>query len=112
MAKTVGFGKQERQMLSNARLPPDVRVAIIDFKNRIKIGRGLVPFENREGRLPELAAGQSYYEHQVGEAHQGDARRRGKRRLVALVDASQNVLRMYFSEGHYTRGVWMELQYP
>jgi hypothetical protein len=32
MAKTVGFGKLEREMLSNDLLPPDVRVAIVSFK--------------------------------------------------------------------------------
>jgi guanyl-specific ribonuclease Sa len=112
MAKTVGFGNQEREMLSNDRLPPDVRVAVINFKNQIRTGQGLRVFHNRENRLPTAAAGQTYYEFQVGQAHEGDPEPRGQRRLVALVDAGWNLLRLYFSDAHYTRGVWKELQYP
>ena len=41
MAKTIGFGKLEREMLSNDRLPPDVRVAVVEFKNDLKAGRNL-----------------------------------------------------------------------
>ena len=112
MAETIGFGKLERQMLSNERLPPDVRVALIGLKNDLRVGRSLEPFENREGRLPPLAAGQAYYEYQVGQAHAGDPRPRGKRRLVALVDAGRNLLKVFFTDAHYTGGQWMQLQYP
>jgi guanyl-specific ribonuclease Sa len=112
MAKTVGFGKLQREMLSNERLPLDVRLAVIGCKNQIKTGRGLTVFDNREGGLPRVAAGQAYYEYQVGQAHQGDAQARGKRRLVALVDAGRNVLRLYFTDSHYTLGEWRQLQYP
>jgi hypothetical protein len=99
-------------MLSNDRLPPDLRVAIVTFKNQLKTGRGLTPYENRDGGLPAAAAGQTYYEHQVGEAHPGDPRPRGKRRLVALVDVGHNILKIYFTDTHYTLGQWMQLQYP
>jgi len=112
MAKTVGFGKLERDMLSNDRLPPDVRFALIAFKTQIRTRLNLTVFDNREGGLPPAAVGQTYYEYQVGQAHAGDPRQRGKRRLVALVDAGQNVLRMYFTDSHYTLGEWMQLQYP
>lgn len=112
MAESVGFGKHEREMLSNDRLPPDVRVALIGFKQQIRVGRGLVEFENREGGLPATAAGQTYYEFQVGQAHAGDPNPRGKRRLVALVDAGRNILKVYFTDAHYTLGNWMQLQYP
>ena len=112
MAKTVGFSKLERRMLSNDRLPSDVRFALIDFKNQIKSGADLEVFENREDGLPSTAAGQTYYEYQVGEAHPGDAQRRGKRRLVALVDAGRNILKVYFTDAHYTLGTWMQLQFP
>jgi guanyl-specific ribonuclease Sa len=112
VAETVGFGKLERQMLSNDRLPADVRVALIDFKHRIRIGRGVEVFENREGGLPAVAAGQLYYEYQVGQAHPGDPQQRGKRRLVALIDAGRNILKVYFTDTHYTLGNWMQLQYP
>jgi guanyl-specific ribonuclease Sa len=116
MAKTVGFGKLQREMLSNERLPPDVRVAVIEFKNRIRLRNPLpVVFENREGGLPAAAAGQVYYEYQVGWATAptaADPNARGSRRLVALVDAGGNILRMYFSGEHYFPGEWCELQYP
>ena len=112
MAKTVGFGKLEREMLSNDRLPTDARIAVVQFKNQLRAGVGLVEFENRENGLPAAAAGQIYYEHQVGQAHPGDPRPAGKRRLVALLDAGQNILKMYFTDTHYTKGEWMQLQYP
>jgi len=116
MAKTVGFGKLEREMLSNERLPPDVRIAVIEFKNRIRRGNPLPEvFENREGGLPAAGAGQVYYEYQVGQATAptpDDPHARGSRRLVALVDPGRNILRMYFSGDHYLPGQWYELQYP
>jgi hypothetical protein len=112
MAETVGFGKLERRLLSNDRLPGDLRVALINFKNALRTGQALEPFENREGLLPPLAAGQVYYEYQVGQAHEGDPRPRGKRRLVGLVDAGRNLLKVYFTDAHYTGGQWMQLQYP
>ena|ERR1700722_2953317 len=111
MAK-IGFGKLERSMLSNDRLPADVRIALILFRNQIRIRQGLVEFKNREGGLPDAAIGQTYYEYQVGQAHQGDPEPRGKRRLVALVDAGQNILKIFFTDQHYTLGEWMQLQYP
>ena len=112
MAKTVGFGKLEREMLSNDRLPPDVRVAIIEFKNQIRAGQGLTVYDNRDSGLPATAVGQTYYEYQVGQAHPGDPRPRGKRRLVALVDAGRNILKLYFSDAHYQPKEWQQLQYP
>ena len=112
MAKTVGFGKLEREMLSNERLPPDVRVAVVAFKNQLKAGGNLTPYENRDHGLPAAAVGQAYYEFQVGQAHPGDPRPRGKRRLVGLVDAARNLLKVYFNDEHYTLGQWKQLQYP
>ena len=112
MAKRVGFGKLEREMLSNERLPPDLRVALIDFKNRVKAGQGLTPYDNRDGGLPMAVAGQAYYEFQVGQARPGDPRPRGKRRLVALLDPARNVVKLYFTDLHYTLGEWKQLQYP
>jgi guanyl-specific ribonuclease Sa len=112
MAETVGFGRLERQMLSNDRLPQDVRVALIGLKNDLRAGTRLETFWNREGVLPPVAAGQVYYEYQVGQAHAGDPRPRGSRRLVGLVDAGRNLLRVYFTDSHYTGGQWMQLQYP
>jgi guanyl-specific ribonuclease Sa len=103
-------------MLSNDGLPPDVRIAVIAFKNQIRRGNPLPEvFRNREGGLPAAAAGQVYYEYQVGQATAPtpeDPNARGSRRLVALVDAGRNILRMYFSGDHYLPGQWFELQYP
>ncbi|MCU0958716.1 MAG: hypothetical protein MUF48_01305 [Pirellulaceae bacterium] len=112
MGKTVGFGKLSRAMLSNERLPPDVRVAVVTFKQQLRSGQALTVYENRDGGLPATAAGQTYYEFQVGQAHPGDPQPRGKRRLVALVDAGRNILKMYFSDAHYLLGAWQQLQYP
>ncbi len=116
MAKTVGFGKLQRQMLSNDRLPGDVRRAVIEFKNQISRGNPLPRvYENRDGGLPATAAGQVYYEYQVGQATAStpsDPNARGARRLVALVDAGRTILRMYFTGDHYLPGQWFELQYP
>ncbi len=116
MATTIGFGKLQRAMLSNDRLPPDVRVALIDFKNQIHRGNPLPEvFRNDEGELPATAAGHVYYKYRVGQARVPTPEHpstRGSRRLVALVDAGGNILRMYFTGNHYTRGPWYELQYP
>jgi guanyl-specific ribonuclease Sa len=116
MAKTVGFGKLEREMLSNERLPHEVRVARIFFKHQLH-NRQPPPriFENREGVLPAAAVGQTYYEYQVGQATASTPQfptLRGSHRLVALVDAGGNVLRMYYTQGHYQAGSWWQLQYP
>lgn len=112
MATTVGFGKLRREMLSSDRLPGDVRLAIIQFKNDLKTGRSMTKYENRDGGLPRLAAGQTYFEYQVGQAHPGDDQPRGKRRLVALLDAGRNLLGLFFTDSHYTQGQWQQLQYP
>ncbi len=114
MAKTVGFGKLEREMLSNDRLPPAVRVAIIEFKHEIARGNA-TPFENREDGLPRARAGQDYCEYQVGQAtapSSDDPNARGSHRLVALVDAANTILKMYCTQDHYAPGEWMQLQYP
>jgi guanyl-specific ribonuclease Sa len=116
MAKTVGFGKLEREVWSNERLPPDVRMALIVFKNRIRSGAyALTIFNNREEGLPEAAVGQVYYEFQVGQARvpmPTDPHARGSRRLVALVSPGNKIERMYFTGDHYIPGTWFELQYP
>lgn len=119
MPKLTGFGKRARRMLSNAELPPDVRVARTQFKNAIKTGLPLDEFENDKGGLDPAPIGCTYYKFQVRQAHAGDPRRRGKRRLVALVDkcvrpparAGRKVHAMYFSDAHYTLGQWWELPF-
>ncbi len=118
MPTFVGFGKLERELLSNSLLPADLRVSIIEFKNDLKAGFNLRTggrldvFENREGHLPPAAAGQTYYKYQVGQAHAGDDEPRGSRRLVALVDPVRTILKLFFTDAHYTFGQWKQLQYP
>ncbi len=112
MGHTVGFGKLTRAMLSNERLPPDVRIAAVTLKQQVRTNQTLTVYENRDGGLPAAAVGQTYYEFQVGQAHPADPQPRGKRRLVALVDAGRNILRIYFSDAHYQVGAWRQLQYP
>jgi guanyl-specific ribonuclease Sa len=116
MTRTTGFGKLERQLMSNDRLPAPARVALIELKSQIRHGKAHpAVFENREAGLPTLAAGQTYYEHQVGGAREstpGDPNARGSHRLVALVDAGNNVLKVFYTERHYAVGEWRELQYP
>jgi hypothetical protein len=99
-------------MLSNERLPHDVRVAIVEFKNALKTGVILTAYKNWDNGLPQAPVGQTYYEWDVGEAHAGDPEPRGKRRLVALVDAGGNILKVYFTDTHYTLGLWKQLQFP
>ena len=49
-----------------------------------------------------------FLECRVGEAHVGDPRRAGSRRLVLKIDSLQ-VKRMFLTDGHYTRGSWSEI---
>lgn len=49
-----------------------------------------------------------YLECRVGEAHVGDPRRAGSRRLVLKVDSLQ-IKRVFLTDGHYTRGSWAEI---
>jgi guanyl-specific ribonuclease Sa len=115
MAHKIGFGKLERTVLSVARLPPDLRAAIIHFKNQFRHGANLVVFQNRENVLPATAHGQCYYEFQVGAARAPTAEfptTAGRRRIVGLSDAGNNLLKIYFTDEHYAAGSWFQLQWP
>lgn len=117
MSYTKGFGKLERGVWSNDRLPADVRIARIQFKQQIRTWLPQPPteFENYQNVLPQAGNGQTYYEYQVGEATAPTEEfptLRGRRRLVALADAGRNVLKMYFSDDHYAAGSWVELEHP
>lgn len=115
MAHRTGFGKLERTVLSVNRLPPDVRIAIVALKNALRGGANLVVFQNRGTVLPATAHGQVYYEFQVGQARATTAEHptlAGSRRLVGLVDAGRNLLKLYFTDEHYAAGSWHQLQYP
>lgn len=52
-----------------------------------------------------------FLECRVGEAHVGDTRRAGSRRLVLQVD-SLRINRMLFTDGHYKAGRWFEIIEP
>jgi hypothetical protein len=52
-----------------------------------------------------------FLECRVGEAHVGDTRRAGSRRLVLQVD-SLRIIRMLFTDGHYAAGRWFEIADP
>ncbi len=115
MAMTVGFGKLEREMMSNERLPEDVRVALVHFKQAIRGGPLPQVFWNEDRVLPTAAAGQTYYEYQVGQATSTTIQfptLAGNRRLVALVDAGRYILKIYFTGDHYQPLSWWQLQYP
>lgn len=108
--------KSQIPTLPKAELPEDVRIAVIRFKQRIQMGAGLTPFgnTNRPGMgspLPNLADGCSYYEYRVGQAHPGDERPGGVRRLVAEVnDKARQVREMYFTDQHYAKGSFRRLR--
>jgi hypothetical protein len=115
VAYSVGFGKLEREVLSNDRLPTDVRLALVCFKQALRSRDHLQPFDNEGTVLPEALAGQTYYKFQVGEARSPTPEHpslAGSRRLVALVDPCQRVLKIYFTDDHYRPGSWWQLQYP
>lgn len=91
MAKTTkGRTGQRMKQPSRDELPKFVRAAIAKFKNQIKTGRGLDPYERRERGLPALSKGHFLYKFDAGQDRQGG---RGKCRLVALVMGGNYKLR-------------------
>ena len=116
MPTTIGFGKLERTLLSADRLPHSVQIARILFKQQIRSrAPGLTRFKNAQNVLPAAAKGQLYYEFPVGWATAPTPEfptPAGSHRLVALVDARDNVLKMYYTRSHYAAQEWWELQYP
>jgi hypothetical protein len=115
VAYRVGFGKLEREVLGNDRLPTDVRIALVGFKHAIRSGQPLRGFDNEGTVLPSVGAGQRFLESQVGQATAPTAEYpslAGRRRLVALVDPCNRVVKVYFSDDHYKPGSWWQLQHP
>ena len=95
---------QKCVLLRNA---PHLAEAIRSVKEYAKSGskkpEGWQPFKNEEG-LQTPPAGYSYFEAQVGEAHAGGARPRGKIRLVFAVHESSGCIHKSFkfiSFDHY-----------
>ncbi len=96
------------RILPESTLPPDVREALRTAK---RSGNRLRTFENNEHKLPEPQQGYQYKEIQVGHANPGDSRPPGKRRLVLEVhEGTGRVGEKYFSDGHYTRGVFCRIR--
>jgi hypothetical protein len=62
------------------------------------------------GAAEALGRKRAYFlECRVGEAHVGDPRRAGSRRLVLKVDSLQ-VKRLFLTDAHYTQGSWAEIE--
>lgn len=107
-----GFGKFRFPILSNDRLPTDLRIARAELKNCLRTGQRLEPFENREGHLPEPPIGCGYVEYPVGEARAATAEfnsTAGQRRLVGLIDPACRLLMLYFTNDHYRPWSWSVL---
>ena len=113
------ISKSQVPIARMAKAAVDVRKAVRAFKAALASGESLTPFHNGltpSGKridthvLPNLSAGHEYREFQVGEAHPGDERQRGKRRLVAEVNIKAcKISTMYFSDAHYEKGSFYRL---
>jgi guanyl-specific ribonuclease Sa len=102
--------------LRAARFNPEAEGAVAELR---RLSGGFFKFYDGE-ELDDAHAGirgvddlpgrkRAYYlECRVGEAHVGDPRRAGSRRLVLKVD-SLRVKRIFLTDGHYTRGSWAEI---
>jgi hypothetical protein len=104
------IAKSQIPVRSQASLPTDATIALIEAKNLLKAGRPLRRFSNGRGNsplegppLPDPAQGCAYFEMQVGLARPGDPKgESGSRRLVLEVnDSSKQILEVYFTEEHY-----------
>jgi len=124
---------------SPLKVPDDLRRAKAEATNRfqqLRAARFNPEAADAEDRLRQLAAGffnffdgdelddahagrrgadelpgrhRAYFlECRVGEAHVGDPRRAGSRRLVLKVD-SLRIKRIFFTDGHYAPGSWVEI---
>ena len=94
--------------VSKFSLGRDVCDAIAEAKSRFKFGT--LPHYNGHELLSTTAGrrGAYFLEHHVGQAHPGDNRPVGKRRLVLLIQ-SERIEEMYFSDAHYGPGSWTRI---
>jgi hypothetical protein len=104
------IAKSQIPVKSQATLPSDALIALIEAKNLLKAGGRLRPFANERGNsplegppLPDPSRGCIYYEKQVGYARLGDKKgESGVKRLVLEVNTSNNqIIEFYYSEEHY-----------
>ena len=80
------------------------------------MGSNLFTGGSAGGRLLAIRCGRRF----AGRFHFGldslpDTPRRGqarKQRLLALVNPGRNILKIYFTDAHYTLGEWKQLQFP
>ena len=81
-------------------VPPDVREALRELRDRFISGEKVDVFENREGILPPTGPDSYYIKQGVGCDRGGSA---GKRRVVIQVTtgSSPRVLNEYWTPNHY-----------
>jgi guanyl-specific ribonuclease Sa len=84
--------------------------AISRVKSRVRAGGAVAQFNNNGYILPAAGRGQYYIEYDVGQAHAGDPRPRGSRRLVALMGPNGWFHKIYFTDDHYTRGSFVRIR--
>lgn len=108
------IAKSQIPIRSQASLPTDAKVALIEAKNALKArlpGRAF-EFGNERGRtdlegppLPDPSQGCAYYEVQVGQARPDDPQgERGSKRLVLEVNtSSRQLMETYYTEDHYAK---------
>jgi hypothetical protein len=90
--------------------PPD-KADIIRAKNSVRENAALRFFGNEQGSgpgdgppLPGLSHGSRYVEFPVGQAHPGDARQAGRKRVVfELHIGTGKILETYFTPEHYAK---------
>jgi hypothetical protein len=111
------IAKSQIPVRSQASLPPDALVALIQAKNALRAGTALRLFRNERGGinegppLPDPAQGCEYYEVQVGQARPEDERgQAGSHRLVLEVNvSSRQILETYYTEEHYGKNTFVRI---
>jgi hypothetical protein len=100
------------KMSSKFSLGHDVLRAISEAKNEFKTGNQLHKLKTHEGtelwNIVWPRQGGQLLEFQVGNAHQGDPRSKGSRRLVLLIEADR-IENIFFSEDHYLAESWHQI---
>lgn len=102
---------------SHQWLPPAAKAALAQAKNDLRNGQNLEPFGNNFGGpgdgppLPKVSQGCGYFEVQVGHAHPGDDQPAGRYRLVLEINlGSDEVLAVYYTQEHYTKGTFVLIE--
>jgi hypothetical protein len=112
------IAKSQIPVKSQASLPHDATIALIEVKNLLRAGCMLRLFANDRGNsplegppLPKPSQGCVYYEKQVGQARPGDqAGEKGSRRLVLEVNtASKKIMEVYYTEEHYSKTTFVRI---